>query len=279
MNHLGADYMFFDGFKRLDIDSCSQGPETWSNIVRTYTSSALTKPDDKLVAISGLAKKVQSRFGGQYLAGLWRESLASQLLWHRSRGRDDQPLRRVMTYRAPSWSWAAVDGSIEMPDWSHLECLVTVTGAHVVPLGGDVMGQVKGGHIELIGTILKADFHYLWQGWYTSGTIVTTSKDRVVTLFCQIHPDDARDDFGDESRRTTITMLPILSQLVGHRPTSCRGLILQPVDNQPGVYKRGGMYQVRYSQRHDPSALGKDVSERESGMFECSMLETKKPSL
>jgi hypothetical protein len=279
MNHPGLDHMFFDGFKRLDIDSYSQRLETWSRIVATYTSGDLTKPADKLVAISGLARKVQSRFGGQYLAGLWRESLASQLLWHCKRDRqcDDQPFGRVMTYRAPSWSWAAVDGSVEMlSDWSQLECLVTITGAHVVPLGGDVMGQVKGGHIELRGTILNADFRYLLShmtmGIY--GTIVTTFKDRVVELNGEIHPDYVSDDFGDESRRTTITMLPILSKTKGDYPASSHGLILQPVDDQPGVYKRRGMYKFRHRRYYDPSALGKDVLERLSGTFDVGDQET-----
>jgi len=44
----------------------------WHNIIEHYSGCALTKPGDKLVAISGLAKVFKHFTGDEYVAGLWR---------------------------------------------------------------------------------------------------------------------------------------------------------------------------------------------------------------
>ncbi len=47
----------------------------WKDTVRAYTRCDLTKAEDKLVAISGLARRVQSLLGDEYSAGLWKRAL------------------------------------------------------------------------------------------------------------------------------------------------------------------------------------------------------------
>ncbi|KAK0705638.1 hypothetical protein B0H67DRAFT_467120, partial [Lasiosphaeris hirsuta] len=86
----------------------------WGEHVVVYSDCKLTMPGDKLVAISGLAKDTQQRLAETgasstiYLAGLWKCGLANSLLWHRREGHLHPAPPAV--YRAPSWSWAAVDG-------------------------------------------------------------------------------------------------------------------------------------------------------------------------
>jgi hypothetical protein len=46
--------------------------EMWKDIIVSYTNCALTRPSDKLVALSGLAQSYQNATGDVYLAGLWR---------------------------------------------------------------------------------------------------------------------------------------------------------------------------------------------------------------
>ncbi|KAK4100024.1 HET-domain-containing protein, partial [Parathielavia hyrcaniae] len=60
----------------------------WFQLVETYAPLALTKPEDKLPAFSGIAKLMQQRpgmSGDVYLAGPWRRHLLYHLLWRRSR--------------------------------------------------------------------------------------------------------------------------------------------------------------------------------------------------
>ncbi|KAF2432526.1 HET-domain-containing protein [Tothia fuscella] len=83
----------------------------WFQLVYEYSKRNLSRPSDKLIAFSGLAKVVKETTGGKYLAGLWKESLRDDLIW-----RVLGPLNhRPTDYRAPSWSWASVEGIITSP--------------------------------------------------------------------------------------------------------------------------------------------------------------------
>lgn len=106
-------------------DATSQRRDTWYswlNIVREYNLRSLTKSKDKLRAIGGIAELYYLKTGDQYCAGLWRSYLAEELLWKvfdpRAtfssmviKSRDPVMLFPRPNYRAPTWSWASVDGT------------------------------------------------------------------------------------------------------------------------------------------------------------------------
>jgi hypothetical protein len=125
--------------------------EIWHTIVRLYTAGKLTFATDKLIAISGIAQRVQEENGDQYLAGLWRKHIELQLLWcQQSPG---SRLPKGSEYRAPSWSWASVDERgfvIYSPrvDGSRYEYYAHVIDAHVVPLGKEPFGELCGRYVE-----------------------------------------------------------------------------------------------------------------------------------
>ena len=83
---------------------------SWYNFVEKYNPRKLTKDTDKFPAIAGVARAFQQQTSMRYLAGLWDQDLLSGLSW--SRTQDTEPLRLTARYRAPSWSWASVDGQI-----------------------------------------------------------------------------------------------------------------------------------------------------------------------
>lgn len=85
---------------------------TWHSIVEEYASRELTYGADKLRAIAALADLYMKEYNHTYLAGLWKESLLEDLCWYISKSfliSDCNPLPRPSQYRAPTWSWAAVD--------------------------------------------------------------------------------------------------------------------------------------------------------------------------
>jgi hypothetical protein len=105
--------------------------EIWKQTVETFARTELTFGTDRLIALSGIAKDLRPRIGGDYLAGLWSERLAGQLLWYikpeyrRSHYRSQKELsesegtlyypgRRPEEYIAPTWSWASVDAEKHM---------------------------------------------------------------------------------------------------------------------------------------------------------------------
>lgn len=87
-------------------------PCTCSNTVNRTPSA--TNLMDRPLAMSGIAAVLgrQPDLAGTYLAGSWKDQLPRQLLWEITE--DVQP--RPTAYRAPSWSWAAVDGPISFLD-------------------------------------------------------------------------------------------------------------------------------------------------------------------
>ncbi|EXJ76670.1 uncharacterized protein A1O5_01178 [Cladophialophora psammophila CBS 110553] len=85
----------------------------WKDLVEAYCPRAITKPTDRLPAISGLAALYLSTYITQdnkilqqeYLAGLWRDTFAEDLAWSVRTAADPcEALAEI----APSWSWASL---------------------------------------------------------------------------------------------------------------------------------------------------------------------------
>ncbi|KAF9764479.1 hypothetical protein IL306_002800, partial [Fusarium sp. DS 682] len=75
-----------------------------------YSHRSLTFRDDKLLAISGVAKALENIHPLGYMAGHWCEDddeLVKSLCWKRG-----GPGKKSAKYRAPSWSWASQDSAI-----------------------------------------------------------------------------------------------------------------------------------------------------------------------
>lgn len=85
----------------------------WLNsIVVPYSQKKLTKPSDRLPAISALAQKFEMKLDQEYLAGIWRHDMICGLSW-RSQTRAGDEKYRDMSDHAPTWSWASVDGAVK----------------------------------------------------------------------------------------------------------------------------------------------------------------------
>ncbi len=91
----------------------------WYDLVAQYSTRSLTEPRDKLVAISGIARKLQPILDNDnYYCGLWERNIHTNLLWLRRAARLT-PSSFSARARAPSWSWAAHDAAVQFPTWSH----------------------------------------------------------------------------------------------------------------------------------------------------------------
>jgi hypothetical protein len=85
--------------------------DQWQALVETFSVCKLTMERDKLPAMSGIAKQiVREGSRGKNFASLWEMDFERQLLW----GVLFKPelINRPTEYRAPSWSWASLDGEI-----------------------------------------------------------------------------------------------------------------------------------------------------------------------
>jgi hypothetical protein len=135
--------------------------QQWRDILDNYTNRHLTFGSDKLVAISALARRFQkANLESEYLAGLWSQDLAAQLLWSTARLQlKSRPTTRQKEYRAPTWSWASVDGRI-LPGTPGLNqnpsiIQIKIHEAKTNLVSNDPFGAVGGGHIVISGRIAR----------------------------------------------------------------------------------------------------------------------------
>ncbi|KAF5485138.1 Heterokaryon incompatibility protein 6, OR allele [Colletotrichum siamense] len=95
----------------------------WYQSLYDFTQRKLSNPHDVFAAIASIAKLAKEVLQSRYLAGLWEADLVRGLLWksmHSFLGKRCEPVTRpkptafapAPVLRAPSWSWASVEGHI-----------------------------------------------------------------------------------------------------------------------------------------------------------------------
>lgn len=154
------------GIKKLDLHN--QGHirgigKLWRRLVMQYSILQLTCLDDKLPALSGLAQAMTLRSQESYLAGLWKETLLANMCWN---VKSPKPKELHQTrWRAPSWSWASVDGPIEYYLDLSSEALTQSRQDHALireakctPAGPSLTGEVEAGFVTLDGCLIPASF-------------------------------------------------------------------------------------------------------------------------
>ena len=227
----------------------------WECVVKDYSWCDMTRESDKLVALSGIAKFFKDKYEQKYLAGLWREDLVLELLWtvrYPSQISTRPSSRRPETYRAPSWSWASIDGKIFWHDERKNEeiPLIRIVDVYTLPVTTDETGQVTGGRLTVVGDLVKCQIRakdgrcviYLsleeskFQVWVKALGVPLTWK----TLFKQeiFCYEDVTQDFSQTF--SEYCLLPVLRFTRGIARAR-RGLILKRTSDA-GHYVRRGLF-------------------------------------
>lgn len=137
--------------------------QVWAAILESYVRCALTNPNDKFVAISGVVKDFAKAIDDEYMAGLWRGNFVNGLLWTAMAEDDVEwnvvPAIRPDQYRAPSWSWASLDAP-SMKAYHHWESqlfddYVEISDVHIEPKGNDPTGELRHACLHLSGPLVK----------------------------------------------------------------------------------------------------------------------------
>lgn len=224
--------------------------EKWKNAVNLYSSGNLTYESDKLVAIAGIARYMHSFWPDpttRYLAGLWSHNLVFSLAWRRS---SLAPFpSRPERYRAPTWSWAAVNGEIEFCGDLYVSkdrSLASIIEEQTYPTG-DPFGAVEGGYISIKGPICAA----IAKGPHKeAGDVLyleSTKTDIVVNSLWldhgsyEVHGSDDLDRF---------YLLGLISRSLIEPFSQIKGLVLLPSKDQRGQYSRIGLFDVMFKQHN-----------------------------
>ncbi|GAP84985.2 putative leucyl-tRNA synthetase protein [Rosellinia necatrix] len=198
--------------------------EQWASIVEAYTARALGVCDDRLNAISGIAKKIHRAELGKYLGGLFSYELLPQLMWSRAEAQAPLP-RPSSDYRAPSWSWASIDGQVVFRNrmWSSVKVTASLMGFNIQPVS-EIKEYTKyiSGMIRISGNV--------------TGLTLVTNPTTYELVVPQSH--DNMSLILDAQEFQDVPSLDVYLLQILHDSGLIRGLVLQ--DQNDGTFRRIG---------------------------------------
>jgi hypothetical protein len=233
------------------------------DLIEHYSMLKITYGADRLPAFSGFAKGIVGEAGeSNFMAGLFRDSLLVDMVWRiddvyyppDGGGRGDS--------QAPSWSWASADHDVRFPmsriqgahakGGSLLETYVELVDTLYIPDTADPTGRVRYGIIRIRGRVFDCQ---------VSGRSLS---------FASSDPDDAASPLKPGSREyqsvirwgyvfpdkvlpegstTPVVCLRFArfkimeeDELEKRESEEEYSLLLQPVEESPGRYKRVGVF-------------------------------------
>jgi hypothetical protein len=85
----------------------------WCSFRVHYSTCALSRDSDKLVAMGGISQQIGEVTGDKIVAGLWQSRIVEELCWLKDRGDlRNTPVVEPVVWRAPTWSWASSNAKI-----------------------------------------------------------------------------------------------------------------------------------------------------------------------
>ena len=170
----GQDIWNFDNFSKLKALPwyLQSIPETllsekyrlWYALVENYTPRRFKHIQDRLVAISGLAKIFGDLIqDDEYVAGLWRRDMTRGLSWHVS-GAKLIPSKTTQSFSIPadtfpSWTWASVGYDVVVNDHAKQDALRCFSVIEDVQLDlvdpANPFGAVRSGSVTITGPLFE----------------------------------------------------------------------------------------------------------------------------
>ncbi|KAK5047354.1 hypothetical protein LTR84_006877 [Exophiala bonariae] len=216
----------------------SRGPYVvWDQVMKAYSAGNLSRQSDRLVALSGIARKLQRHVipHDTYLAGLWKADILFQLLWDvEERG---QRPHKWEGYIAPTWSWASRAATVpcEKETWALAAPVVEVTSTVVTSVDNDRMGQINGGYIRLSGSMQRGNLSRVHQpGSSIPGIALKLGEKTIYSAICRL--DDGIS--GTTLLPHVIYCLPVLRG-TRNRVPRYKGLILVPTGRETEFRRYG----------------------------------------
>ncbi|PBK76140.1 HET-domain-containing protein [Armillaria solidipes] len=227
----------------------------WDKVLGLYTKRTLTKPRDRLIAMSGIAEQFHQFWShSKYVAGLWVHQLPHSLLWNNLG--NDECRRRPDRYRAPSWSWASTDGEIGVP-FSKSDNLCTILHCDVTLAKQRYQyGEVIDGSLVLDTIVHQAMWNPVPTGWgYLFEAGVPIDSTLPASEWDSSQPGMIGYTFRDAIEPISEQIGNVYLALVEDTGSAFLGLVLVPVidqtdqrkwtDSDIRVFRRVGMFQAQ----------------------------------
>ncbi|KAK4111313.1 hypothetical protein N656DRAFT_790404 [Canariomyces notabilis] len=202
----------------------------WAGLVNSFTRRELSDPGDKLLAFSAVPR-------------LWESDLPFNLCWRVQNiwtplgGSQDTRQPRPTTYRAPSWSWASVDGTIDF------EILRESYRSHVKAGSNEnaPFGAVRAGYLVMRGSMKRATLYYSRGKLRFNGVNNQKPKDEARPFrWTQGGHLDVKLPGEDEAGDTA--PLRVYAFAVLYDRHSVEGLLLDEAKDHVGAFRRVGWF-------------------------------------
>jgi hypothetical protein len=145
----------------------------WRELLMDYTKRGLTKREDILPALSGIAARMQSFHNSRYFAGLWYDRFIEDLCWRpRPSGTDGEYAVSIPSpsdsvshedIDLPSWSWISIRRSISfavVDEPGTFNPYSKIVGCDCIPADTNPFGRVWSGCAVIEGPLLEASISY-----------------------------------------------------------------------------------------------------------------------
>lgn len=238
----------------------------WSQVLTEFSRRNLTYDTDKLPALAGVASTFSNSNQRSYWAGLWKDELPRSLLfiWKNATSPSE--------YLAPSWSWAALNGSIQWRNERHHKILegVVIKDFNMRLLGSNQFGRLKEGcSLTIVGPFM------LLRPWQSTNQSTETKQYARATyravncesqdqeIWCHFdHPNAKPREVAGlllaakfSRLRAPAGGLPYApSELAKLEPRNWRvllGILVAPVEGNGSRYKRVGFFRTQFLGRNE----------------------------
>lgn len=130
-----TDFAQAEKYLSREFEASAELNKFWRQLIRLYSKCQLTFQSDKIPALEGLVTQIKHRTLIEYHYGHFFDGTVENLfslLWIS----EHKPLTVVSIPRAPSWSWASLDGPLEfmMDDFDVSRCKVAPTDMKIIGL-------------------------------------------------------------------------------------------------------------------------------------------------
>ena len=213
--------------------------QLWSYIVTEYTARRLTYDEDRLVAITAVAKLLLEPLRSGYIAGQWTCSLLG-LLWYPNDATVCRRPRADAGRNIPSWSWASVEGSPIFFDNASAMDLACTASFPSERGRNQPWSPTAGDRLELTAA-MAAEVVFRADG--PSDYVLTKNNVSV----------DFRPDIiplrGEDALQSGEALVCVLASMTFR--SSIIGFVLKRSTSDPQIYRRVGRFECYECQRDD----------------------------
>jgi hypothetical protein len=219
-------------------------------VAKDYSRRLLSVYEDKLPAVSGLARLIARSTHSRYIAGLWEYGLCFGLCW---KVNAPAPIRlKASGYRAPSFSWASVDSQV---DWLPGICdanvppsaLFTLLGWQSTLATSDQYGRISSAFLSVTGRVKQCRV--------TPCEVLKYPNDdaNASILGAMNKPLPFSRAWMDTApREESLHIILICAVQDGLNTWTTYALLLEPVAERPEVFRRRGLASL-YNEAYDQS--------------------------